>query len=197
MIKLQVEIFIILKEKQNMNQNWMQSDRVLSNINQFLEKCAGALSIEVLSVVLYGSRARGDRNSQNDYEFLVLVGNDTKLKSYIRFINIMTIELLKEKIFQVKIQVYTPDVFEEVLYNDKIAGSLLYMICKENMILYDKFGTFTSIKERMLKNNNKDEGVFINQCIEFSRMLGSEKWERKWEKTLMQYKYLKQRREFY
>jgi len=34
----------------------------------------------------------------------------------------------------------------------------------------------------------------LEQCIEFSKMLGSEKWERKFDKTLMQIKYRNSRR---
>ncbi|MDP4182597.1 MAG: nucleotidyltransferase domain-containing protein [Bacillota bacterium] len=175
--------------------DWLENDRFINKVDSILEKYSLSLGIEILSIVLYGSRARGDRNSQNDYELIVLVNNNTDLNSFIKFTNILRIELLKEKLFLVKLLVYTPDVFEELLYNDKVTGTFLYMICKENIILYDKFGTFITIKERLAANDVKKEEEFLNQCVDFARMLGSEKWERKWEKTLMQYKYMKRRRE--
>jgi hypothetical protein len=52
-----------------------------------------------------------------------------------------------------------------------------------------------SIKERLVVNTVKKEETFLIQCVEFAKMLGSEKWERKWEKTLMQFQYFKKRRE--
>lgn len=178
-----------------MRVDWLENDRFINRVDAILEKCVDSLEIEIMSVVLYGSRARGDRNSQNDYEFVVLVNNNTPLNSFIKLTNVLRIELLREKLFLVKILLYTPEIFEEILYADKVTGTFLYMICKENIIIYDKFGTFISIKERLAVNNVKKEEEFLNQCIEFAKMLGSQKWERKWEKTLMQYKYMKKRRE--
>jgi predicted nucleotidyltransferase len=175
--------------------DWLENDRFINRVDAILESCVKSLSIEIMSVVLYGSRARGDRNSQNDYEFIVLVNNNTSLNTFIKLTDILRIELLREKLFLVKILLYTPEIFEEILYSDKVTGTFLYMICKENIIIYDKYGTFISIKERLAVNDIKKEEEFLNQCVDFARMLGSQKWERKWEKTLMQYKYMKKRRE--
>ncbi len=175
--------------------DWLEHDRVIKSIDVILESCAKPFDIEIMSIVLYGSRARGDRNSQNDYEFIVLVNNNTELKSFVKFTNTIRLELLKEKLFLVKILVHTPETFEDLLYNDIMVGTFLYMICKENIILYDRFGTFMSIKEKLSVNTKKKEEEFLMQCVEFAKMLGSEKWERKWEKTLMQFQYLKKRRE--
>ncbi len=175
--------------------DWFENDRVIKNIDIILEKCAKPFNVEIMSVVLYGSKARGDRNSQNDYEFLILVNNDTELKNFVKFTETIRLELLKEKIFQVKILVHTPEIFEDLLYNDKVVGTFLYIICKENIIIYDKYATFMSIKERLSVNNVKKEEDFLMQCVEFAKMLGSEKWERKWEKTLIQFQYMKRRRE--
>jgi len=168
--------------------------RIIDSIKAIIERCTLSLNIEFTSIVLYGSKARGDRNSQNDYEVLLLVKDDTPMLSYIRLNETLKIELLKEKLFQVKIVLYTPETFEKVLYYDSLLGTFLYIICKENIILYDRVGTFSAIKEKLARNEIKDEEEFLNQCIGFARMLGSEKWERKWEKALMQHKYLKNRR---
>jgi uncharacterized protein len=104
--------------------------------------------------------------------------------------------LLKDKLIHVKILTYTPDTFEDILYNDNIVGTFLYMMCRDNIILFEKCGTFTAIKERMINSEVKREEIFLEQCVDFARILGSEKWAQKWEKTLMQFKYLKKRREF-
>lgn len=175
---------------------WILNDRIIKRIINVIEKLTGSLQIEVISVVLYGSKARGDRNSQNDYDLMVLVNNDLELKRYIQFNSILRLELLKEKLHNAKILVYTPDTFEEILYNDKIAGTFLYMICKENIIFFDKHNTFKSIKDRISHSTVKSEEEFLQNCIEFAKSLGSEKWAQKWEKSLMQFNYLRKRREY-
>ena len=178
-----------------MRVDWLENDRVINRVDAILEACSNSLGVEIMSIVLYGSKARGDRNSQNDYEFLIFVNNNTSLADFVKFQDSLKIQLLKEKLLLVKIIIYTPEIFEDILYADKVTGTLLYMICKENIIIYDKYGTFISIKERLSVSNIKKEEEFLVQCVEFARMLGSQKWERKWEKTLMQYRYMKRRRE--
>ncbi|MCX8132140.1 MAG: nucleotidyltransferase domain-containing protein [Clostridia bacterium] len=177
-----------------MEREWIKGDRVLERIKDLIGTVGEKLGIEIMSLVLFGSRARGDRNSQNDYEILLLTHDNIGLNSYILINDTLKLELLKEKLFRVKVQVYTPETFEKILYNDEITGTFLYMICKECIVLYDKCGTFGQILERISFNSMKDEEVFIKQCIEFARMFGSEKWAQKWEKVLMQHKYIKKRK---
>jgi predicted nucleotidyltransferase len=173
----------------------MVNDKVINHVGEIIDRCAQPLKLEVMSIVLYGARAKGNHSSQSSYDILILLSDNTCLKTYIKFIETIRLELLKEKLFNVKIICYTPETFEEILYNDNMAGAFLYMICRENIILLDKKGTFALIKERLASGALKDEEIFMKQCIEFCRIFGSEKWERKWEKILMQYKYLKNRRE--
>ncbi|MFZ5988914.1 MAG: nucleotidyltransferase domain-containing protein [Bacillota bacterium] len=173
------------------------NDRILNRITDMLEQCSEQLEIEITSVVLYGSRARGDFTSQSDYEFLILVGNDTPLNKFILFNETLKLEVLREKFLNVKLLAYTPEIFEEILYKDKMVGTFLYMICRDNIVLYDRFGTFMSLRDKLVRNKIKSEEVFLEQCVEFAKLFGSEKWERKWDKTLMQFKYQNRRRKIY
>lgn len=170
------------------------NERIIVRVTDILEQCSENIGGKIISVVLFGSRARGDNTSQSDYEFLILLGGEASLESYILFQETVKLELVKEKYLNVKILCYTPEIFEEILYKDKMVGTFLYMICRENIIIFDKFGTFMSIRERLFNNKTKSEEIFLQQCIEFSKMLGSEKWERKFDKTLMQIKYRNSRR---
>lgn len=172
----------------------LANDRIINRVTNTLEQCSDHLEVEILSIVLFGSRARGDYTSQSDYEFLILVSKDTPLKKYVLFNEELKLELVKEKYLNVKVVTYTPEIFEEILYEEKIVGTYLYMICRDNIVLYDKHGTFLYIREKLSRNKLKNEEVFLQQCIEFSRLFGSEKWERKWDKTLMQFKYNNNRR---
>ncbi|TYQ15472.1 UNVERIFIED_CONTAM: nucleotidyltransferase-like protein [Acetivibrio alkalicellulosi] len=173
------------------------NDRIINRVLDLLEKSSEELSVEIFSIVLYGSRARGDNTSQSDYEFLILLGNETSLDQYITFNESIKLELLREKYINVKLLFYTTEIFEEILYKDKMVGTFLYMICRENVVLYDKYGTFLSLRDRLARNNKKNEEAFLMQCVEFAKLFGSEKWERKWDKTLMQFKYQNRRKKIY
>ncbi|PQQ68341.1 nucleotidyltransferase [Acetivibrio saccincola] len=170
------------------------NNRIINRVKALLEEYSESISVEVMSIVLYGSRARGDNTSNSDYELLILLADDTPLKKFISFGENLKLALLKEKYINVKLLFYTPGIFEEILYEDEIVGTFLYMICRENVILYDKYGTFLSIRDRLPNNNRKSEEIFLSQCVEFSKLFGSEKWERKWERILMQFRYHNRRR---
>lgn len=177
----------------------LANDRVLNRVMDIFEKCSQQVGVEIISVVLYGSRARGDYTSQSDYEFLILVEEETPLEKFILLNDTLKYELLIQKYMNVKTLLYTPGVFEEILYKDKLVGTFLYMICRDNIPLFDRKGTFMSIKSRLSNDNNtrKSEEAFLEQCIDFSRQMGSEKWERKWDRILLQVRYQKRRRNAY
>ena len=179
-----------------MKKNWIETDRTISKVSEILYKCAKQYNVEIKSLILYGSKARGENRSSNYYEMVLLIENDIETSVYVKLRNTIRIEFLKEKLVSVNLLVYTPDIFNDILYNDVSVGTFLYMICRENIIVYDRKGTFISIKERISSNTVKSEETFINQCIKFSREMGSNKWEQKWEKVLMQYRYLNRRKNY-
>lgn len=45
------------------------------------------------------------------------------------------------------------------------------MICRENVILYDKYGTFLSIRDRLPNNNRKSEEIFYPSVLSFQNYL--------------------------
>ena len=177
-----------------MNRINFANNRIINRVKSLLEEFSESMSVEVMSIVLYGSRARGDNTSHSDYELLILLADDTPLEKFISLSENLKHAVLKEKYINVKPLFYTAEIFEEILYKDEIVGTFLYMICRENVILYDKYGSFLSIRDRLVNNNIKGEEVFLSQCVEFSKLFGSEKWERKWERILMQFKYHSRRR---
>lgn len=174
--------------------NYLSNDRTLPKINKIIDRCEKLSDSEVVSIILFGSRAAGDRNSQNDYELLVLLHNETTLENYIRFNNTVRLELLKDKLANVKILAFTPQIFENVLFNDVLVGTYLFIICRDNLIILDKGNTFLSLLSRLTNNTLKPEEKFLEQCVELAKELGSEKWGRKWEKALLQCKYNRKRK---
>jgi len=59
------------------------------------------VDVKIMSIVLYGARAKGDKTSQSVYEFLVLSNNDTPLDKFILFNETVKLELLSEKYLNV------------------------------------------------------------------------------------------------
>lgn len=180
-----------------MSSEWLNRDRVIPCVKKILEEATKSADVEIGSLIIYGSRGAGDRNSSNQYDFLILIDSSTPLNKFVRFNSTLKLLILKEKLTTVKMLVYTPEIFEDLLYNDILIGTFLYMITRENIVIYDRDNRFRAICERLKNNTIKGEDKFLKQCINFARDLGSQKWERKWEKTLMHYNYMKKRREHY
>lgn len=178
-----------------MKNDFILNDRQLPKIQELLKKCAQEAPAEIISTVLYGSKAKGDRNSLNEYEIMVMLENTTPVMNFIRFQNYVRMEILKQNLQKVKILEYTPETFEKILFEDTMVGTFLYIICRDHVILYDKDNYFIKILNKLIAGSEKSEETFLAQCIDFARELGSEKWERKWEKTLMQYRMLKRRKD--
>ena len=128
-----------------MNRINFANNRIINRVKALLEELSKSMSIEVMSIVLYGSRARGDNTSHSDYELLILLADDTPLEKFISLSENLKLALLKEKYINVKPLLYR-EIFEEILYNDEIVGTFLYMICRENVILYDRYGNFMAIR---------------------------------------------------
>lgn len=174
-----------------MNKNSPIKDKTLCKIYQLIEKCENMSEIEIISIVLFGPKAQKISSSQSKYKILILIDEDSKPLNSAKFYEYLKIYLLSEKLYNVTCSVYTPNIFENILYNDDIIGSFFYIILKENIVLYDKMNIFYKIRERMISEAVKPEENFIKQCIRFSELMDSEKWKDRWEKRLMQHKYLK------
>lgn len=178
-----------------MRQENLHRDKILKSSIEVVEGCAEAQNYEVVSIILYGSKARGDKNSQSEYELLVLLDDSITLKDYIKYCDTLKLKLIKKKLCSVKILVYTPSIFKDIFYTDNFVGTFLYAIYKDSIVLYDKLDIFVKLREQLTKNALKNEVHFLEQCIDFAKEMGSVKWEQKWERLLMQHKYLKTRRE--
>jgi len=50
----------------------LTNDRGLKRILDIMERCSEKVDVKIMSIVLYGARAKGDKTSQSVYEFLVL-----------------------------------------------------------------------------------------------------------------------------
>ncbi|WP_265443447.1 hypothetical protein [Acetivibrio straminisolvens] len=67
----------------------LANDRGLKRILDIMEQCSERVDVKLMSIVLYGARAKGDNTSQSVYEFLILSNNDTSLDKFILFISVV------------------------------------------------------------------------------------------------------------
>jgi predicted nucleotidyltransferase len=125
-----------------LNNDWLSRDNVLNKAYNTIEKCAQIVNVDVVSIVLFGSRVKKGNFSQGEYELLVIVPNDIGLDKYIKFCETTKIHMLASKLYNVKVLTYTLDIFENILYGDNIIDAFLYMIMTENIILYDNSNVF-------------------------------------------------------
>jgi len=85
-------------------------------------------------IVLFGSYARGDYNSNSDIDLIFIVDNKDESK---RDIKHQIDRLLQDRWLPTDIFVYTEDEFRE---EEGIIGTLPHEIKEESEVLYDKRG---------------------------------------------------------
>jgi len=117
-------------------------EELFKNLLKIVEKILKLEGNNLESIILFGSRARGDYLSDSDFDILIILREckdrviDRPLKYY-EVISNMPIDLF----------VYTVDEFEK-MYKD--GNCLVFDILYEGVVLYDR-GFFTKMRERFMK----------------------------------------------
>ena len=74
--------------------------------------------VEIRSLILLSSKARGENESSNYYEMVLLIGNDIKTSVYVKLLNTIKLHFLKKSV-NVNLSIYIPEA-EDILYNDRV-----------------------------------------------------------------------------
>ena len=117
-------------------------EELFKNLLKIVEKILKLEGNNLESIILFGSRARGDYLSDSDFDILIILREckdrviDRPLKYY-EVISNMPIDLF----------VYTVDEFEK-MYKD--GNCLVFDILYEGVVLYDR-GFFTKMRKRFMK----------------------------------------------
>lgn len=158
------------------------ADSVFAKVEENVKKTADKYGLKLLSIVLYGSRARGDGSNNSDYDFLVLIGDDTNLLDFTQFNAELRAKLHRNS--NVEIFSNTLENFKKILYNNPFLGAFCYIIASEGRPLYDPENIFKKIQEEIRALPVKKKIEYAEKCLEMSRKMNYPKWIRFWNKSL-------------
>lgn len=157
-------------------------DGVLDETKRVVLDLAEKYGLKVLSVVLYGSRARGDYSFDSDYDFFVFFGNDASLLQYTQFIS--ELRMMLYRVGNVKIYSNTVENFRHIMANNPFLGSFCYIIATEGVPLYDPQGIFQELHEEVEGLTASEKISYTEKCLAMSKTLGSPRWIGYWSERL-------------
>jgi len=147
---------------------------------------AGRYNIDVLSVVLYGSRGRRDQSLDSDYDIFVMLSNRTTMFQYVQFsaeVRIMVRRLPKVKLFSCRER-----DFEGMLKGNPFLGAFCYVITVDGNPIFDPKGRFRELKHRMERLSKVEKKKHVVRCLQMSKRMGSVRWTGFWRKKISEVK---------
>jgi len=159
-----------------------EKDHVLKKAEQVVLNIAEKYGLKILSIILYGSKARGDYSFDSDYDFFVLFDNNTSLLQYTQFVSELRLALCR--LGSVKLYSNTVQNFRHIMVNNPFLGSFCYIIATEGIPLYDPQGVFEEIREEVAGLTLREKISYVEKCVEMSEILGSPRWVSYWRKKL-------------
>jgi len=138
--------------------------------------------VEVLSIVIYGSRAKGDFSFTSDYDCFVLLSDKVTLLQYTQFHS--ELRMVTYRIGNIKIYSNTLKNFRKIMEENPFLGAFCYIIANDGLPVYDPKGEFKRIQEEVLALPVKEKANHLRRCITMSADLRSPKWVDYWSREL-------------
>jgi len=160
----------------------LEDDPVVKKAVSTVLKVAEKYGVEVLSVVIYGSRAKGDFSFTSDYDCFVLLDDGTTLLQYTQLHS--ELRMVVYQIGSVKIYSNTLQNFKRILQNNPFLGAFCYIIASEGVPVYDPNGRFRSVQEEVRGLPPEEKAKHVKRCITMSESLQSPKWVDYWRREL-------------
>jgi len=159
---------------------------ILRRCLQAVFRTAGRYKIDVLSIVLYGSRGRGDQSLDSDYDIFVMLGNRTTMFQYVQFsaeVRIVVRKLPKVKIFSCRER-----DFKGMLKGNPFLGAFCYVITVDGNPIFDPKSRFRELKQRMERLSKVEKRNCMIRCLQMSKRMGSVRWIGFWRKKILELK---------
>ena len=159
-----------------------EKNYVLKKTEQVVLDLAEKYGLKILSIILYGSRARGDYSFDSDYDLFILFDNDTSLLQFTQFISELRIALYR--LGKIKIYSNAVENFRQIMVNNPFLGSFCYIIVTEGVPLYDPKGVFEELRKEVENLTAREKRAYVKKCLEMSKNLGSPRWISYWRKKM-------------
>lgn len=159
-----------------------EKEPTLKNAVQIVLNVAEKYGLKILSIILYGSKARGDYSFDSDYDFFILFDNDTSLLQYTQFVSELRLAL--SRLEKVNLYSNTVENFRHIMVNNPFLGSFCYIIAAEGIPLHDPQGIFKKLSDEVSKLPIREKIRYVKKCVTMSKILGSPRWISYWKEKL-------------
>jgi len=163
-----------------------KTNSIVRRCLQAVSRTAAKYKIDVLSIVLYGSRGRGDQSLDSDYDIFVLLSDRTTTFQYVQFsaeVRLMVRRLPKVKLFSCR-----EIDFKGMLKGNPFLGAFCYVITVDGNPIFDPKGRFRELKERMERLSKVAKRKHMIGCLQMSKRMGSLRWINFWRKKILEMK---------
>jgi len=157
-------------------------DKVMEKARKLILELAEKYEIQILSIVLYGSRARGDYSFNSDYDIFILLGNNTTLLQFVQFVS--ELRMISHSLGELKIYACAEDDFKTILNENMFVGAFCYIIAVEGRAIYENEGAFQKIKSYVEGFPVPAKKQFLDRCVDMSKRLGSPRWVSHWREKM-------------
>jgi len=158
------------------------TDPVLEKIKSTILTIARKHRIQVLAIVLYGSRARGDYSFGSDYDIFVLIGNKTTVLQFVQFSS--EFRMSSYRLGPVKLYACPKKDFVKMMNSNPFLGAFCFIIASEGKAIYERNMEFRKLKDYVRKLPRRKRILLLNRCKVMSERLGSPKWVEYWKGKL-------------
>ncbi|EHP88516.1 nucleotidyltransferase domain-containing protein [Methanotorris formicicus] len=142
----------------------MDKEKLNKILNEFLEKCKEKFGDDLISIILFGSYARGSATKYSDVDLLVIANNLPKRR--IDRYKVLRNEIL-HFIFKYGVNI-SPILIEPRDLSPKDINPLIYGILTGYKIIYDKNNFWRNYIEKIKPIIKRTKPVFID---------GDKEWE--------------------
>lgn len=163
----------------------MAEDPVVKRVVTTILKVAEKYRVRVLSVIIYGSRAKGDFSFTSDYDCFNLLSDRTTLLQYTQLHS--ELRMVAYRIGNIKIYSNTLGNFMRILQDNPFLGAFCYIIASEGVPVYDPNGEFRRVQEEVRGLPPEEKARHVKRCIAMSESLQSPKWVDYWRRELKKF----------
>ena len=164
----------------------MNTNGVVRRCLQAVLGIAGRYNIDVLSVVLYGSRGRGDQSLDSDYDIFVMLSNRTTMFQYVQFS--AEVRMAVRKLPKVKIFSCRETDFKGMLKGNPFLGAFCYVIAVDGNPIFDPKGRFRELEHRIERLSKVEKKKQMVRCLQMSKRMGSVRWIGFWRDKIFELK---------
>jgi hypothetical protein len=142
-----------------------------------------------ICIVLFGFNENRNMSFPGTPKLFVMYDGKIDIQNYIIICEKINILLKKSVARSPECSVYPAqeiiEIINSVESDQKDIGSYFDIILRLGKVIFDSHGIYDDVVSRIEHNEDK----FMQNCIDFAKFIGSQKWEEYWSKRLSQFRF--------